>query len=69
MINDPASISFTIGTDEVIRFDPDGKVYVRGELVDDNHKVYEAMIDFLRESGQFTVSEWDDAEDVSIDKI
>jgi len=69
MIDDAASISFTIDTDEVIRFDPNGKVYVRGELVDDNHKIYSAMIDFLQETGHLTVTEWDDAEEMSIDDL
>ena len=28
---------------EYLRFQPDGKVFVRGELVDDNQKIYESF--------------------------
>ena len=32
---------------EVLRFNEDGKVFVRGELVDDNKAIYEAFKEWL----------------------
>lgn len=32
---------------EVLRFDPDGSVFVRGEKVDTNHEAYKAMLEWL----------------------
>ena len=45
------SIIFKIGHKpgkEVLRFDPDGKVFVRGAFVDDNRLVYLAFMCWLR---------------------
>lgn len=66
---DDANIVFSCDTEEIMRFESDGKIYIRGECVDDNHKVYAAMREFLKGSGFLTVTEWDDAEAVSIDNI
>jgi len=63
------SISFNVDTDEVLRFDPNGNIYVRGELVDSNKEVYDAMISFLEDSGYLVVTEWDDAEVKSIEDL
>lgn len=43
----PMDISFHPGGQEVMRFCEDGRIFVRGELVDDNKAVYQAMVDFL----------------------
>lgn len=32
-----------VGAEEYVRFEPGGKVYVRGELVDDNKEIYEQI--------------------------
>lgn len=63
------SISFNADTDEVLRFDPDGNIYVRGELVDSNKEVYDAMVSFLEDSGYIVRTEWDDAEVKSIEDL
>lgn len=68
-MDDPANIVFVVDDEEVIKLVPEGVIYVRGEEVDDNQKVYEAMLDFLRQSGFLEVTEWDLAEEVSIDDI
>ena len=68
-MDEQASIVFTVDNEEVIRFDPNGKAYIRGELVDDNYRIYEAMLSFLHDAGHLTVSEWDDAEEMSVDDI
>jgi len=43
-------VSLVVGTDEMIRFDTNGEVYVRGQLVDDNKEVYQAFKDWLAAS-------------------
>jgi hypothetical protein len=63
------TISFICGSEEFMRFEPGGIIYIRGERVDDNHKVYAAMLKFLKGSGFLTTTEWDIAENVSIDDI
>ncbi len=68
-MTEPVNIVFTIDTEEVIRMEPNGLIFIRGEQVDDNQKVYSAMLSFLSEAGHLTVSEWDDAEDMSIDDL
>ena len=48
------SVKFFTGKDgestEVLRFDPDGKVFIRGEQVDSNHIVYEIFREWLTKS-------------------
>lgn len=45
----PGSIIFRLADRrEMIRFDHDGKVYVRGEQVDDNHEIYRHLRRWLR---------------------
>lgn len=39
---------------EVLRFDPNGDAFVRGEKVDNNRVVYEALRDFLVNAGLVT---------------
>ena len=68
-MTDDANISFVCGAEEVMRFEPNGVIYIRGERVNNNHKVYEAMVEFLKGTGHLTVTEWDDAECVSIDSV
>jgi len=66
---DETNIVFHIDTEEVIRIQPDGEIYIRGEKVDDNQRVYAAMLGFLKDSGHLTGSGFDDAEDMSIDDL
>lgn len=33
--------------EEMVRFDPDGKIYIRGEEVDSNRRVYEAFLSWM----------------------
>lgn len=69
-VNDLSDIVFAVGVEEVLRFEPNGVVYVYGEQVDSNQRVYQAMINFLVDAGQLTVkTEWDDAEVMSIDNL
>ena len=42
-IDEKGKICFLCGGDEVMRFEPEGKVFVRGEEVDDNQEVYLAF--------------------------
>lgn len=45
----PGGIIFQLADDhEVLRFDHDGKVYVRGEEVDDNAEIYVHLRRWLR---------------------
>ena len=60
-----ASITFHVdnsdgSADEVLRFEPNGRVYVRGELVDDNMDVYAALLDWGHQSSIIPdrVHEW-----------
>ena len=50
------TIVFNINSDEVLRFEENGKIYIHGELVDDNQKVYTAMLDFLTNTSTLEVS-------------
>jgi len=68
-MDDLTNIVFVVDDEEVITLAPEGVIYIRGEEVDDNRKVYEAMLDFLRQSGFLEVTEWDLAEEISIDDI
>lgn len=43
----PGSLSFHLADRELLRFDADGAVYVRGEKVDDNLAIYEAVKAFF----------------------
>jgi hypothetical protein len=43
----PRNLVFYAGDKEVLKFEEGGKVFVRGELVDDNKKIYAAIKDFL----------------------
>lgn len=40
-------IIFTADGNEMMRFESDGKVYIRGELVDDNLEVYKAFAEWF----------------------
>lgn len=42
---------FTPGQVEVVRFESDGRAYVRGELVDSNAEVYVALREWLVGAG------------------
>jgi hypothetical protein len=44
------SIIFFLHNQEVLRFSPDGPIYIYGEQVDDNAAVYRVFLDWLRES-------------------
>jgi hypothetical protein len=44
------SIIFFLHKQEVLRFSPDGPVFIYGERVDDNSAVYRVFLDWLRES-------------------
>ena len=44
------SIIFFLHKQEVLRFSPDGPVYIYGERVDDNRAVYRVFLDRLRET-------------------
>ncbi len=44
-------LAFSIGGIEVLNFARDGKVTVRGELVDDNVAVYKTLLDWLKTMG------------------
>jgi hypothetical protein len=37
------NLIFAVGNEEVMRFEPGGKVVIRGEQVDDNREVYAAL--------------------------
>lgn len=64
------NITFTVDGEEVMRFEPNGIVYVYGAQVDDNQRVYQALVGFLKDSGFLTVDTiWDNAEAVSLDEI
>lgn len=67
--NTDSNIIFSFDTEEVLRFNSDGKVYIRGKLVDDNQKVYSAMLNFLTNAGTLKVSEWEDGEELSVDDL
>lgn len=46
------NIIFELGTGgEVVRFSPNGKVYVRGELVEDNLEIWSGLRDWLVAAG------------------
>jgi len=47
------TITFKVKTNgvEMMKFTEDGKIYVRGELIEENVKVVEAIKSFLMESG------------------
>jgi hypothetical protein len=44
------SIIFYLHNQEVLRFSPDGPIYIYGERVDDNAAVYRVFLDWLRET-------------------
>lgn len=46
----PTNIVFTVGTEEMMKFEDNGNVYIRGQLVDDNEEVYKAFKDWLEQS-------------------
>lgn len=66
---DDSNIVFTFDGEEVMRFESGGRIFIRNEEVDDNHKVYVAMLGFLRGAGHLSVSEWEDGEDISVDEL
>jgi hypothetical protein len=43
----PGCLMFYVGTQTVIKFQPDGKVFVRGEQVDDNKVIYAQLCEWL----------------------
>jgi hypothetical protein len=43
----PGNLSFNVGTKTVLKFQPDGKVFVRGEQVDDNKVIYAQLCEWL----------------------
>lgn len=45
------AIEFKNSNEPVIQISKDGKIYIRGEFVTDNVAVYEALLDFLEDSG------------------
>ena len=45
-LTDPPLIFMTCG-EEILRLDPEGRIFVRGKQVDDNDKVYAAFRQWL----------------------
>lgn len=41
------SLMFNVGGESVLKFQPDGKVFVRGEEVDDNKVIYAQLCEWL----------------------
>lgn len=42
------NLSLWVGDKEMMRFEPDGRIFVRGEQVDDNKAVYEEFLRWLQ---------------------
>jgi len=45
------SFTFSVENKEMLKLSKDGKIYVRGKLVDDNKQVVDALRQFLKASG------------------
>jgi hypothetical protein len=50
---DEGDIRFDSKGIEMMKFCPDGKVYVRGEQVDDNQEIYKTFLTWMRAAGAF----------------
>lgn len=46
-LESPTFLSFKYNGQEVLRFDKDGSVYIRGEKVDTNQEIYSALKDWI----------------------
>ncbi len=64
-----SDIVFSFDGEEVMKFESDGRIFIRDELVDDNQRVYSAMLDFLTGAGYLDVTRWEDGEEISVDDL
>jgi hypothetical protein len=50
---DPECINFIIENDEIIKICADGKFIVKGKEVTEDDKLYDAFVEFFKDSGYY----------------